>query len=35
MGALSDLADGPEAQLLQGLVIKLAAVVLAHAPTRL
>ena len=34
MGALLDLADRPEAQLLRGLVIQLAAVVVAHAPTR-
>jgi hypothetical protein len=31
MGALLDLANCAEAQLLQGLVIQLAAVVLAHA----
>jgi hypothetical protein len=30
MGALLDLADGAEAQLLQGLVIQSAAVVLAQ-----
>jgi hypothetical protein len=29
-----DLADRPDPQLLQGLVVELAAVVLAHAPTR-
>jgi hypothetical protein len=34
MGALLNLADGPEAQLLQGLVIEFAAVVVAHARTR-
>jgi hypothetical protein len=34
MGALLNLADGPDAQLLQGLVIQLAAVVIAHARTR-
>jgi hypothetical protein len=34
MGAVFDLADRADAQLLQGLVIQLAAVVLAHARTR-
>src|SRR5215211_3752868 len=34
MGALFDLADGPDAQLLKGLVIQFAAVVVAHARTR-
>jgi len=34
MGALLDLADCAKAQLLQGLVIQLAAVVIAHARTR-
>jgi hypothetical protein len=34
MGALLDLADRAEAQLLQGLVVQLAAVVLAHPRTR-
>jgi hypothetical protein len=34
MGALFDPADGAEAQLLQGLVIEFAAVVLAHGRTR-
>jgi hypothetical protein len=34
MSALFDLPDGADAQLLQGLVIQLAAIVLAHARTR-
>jgi DDE superfamily endonuclease len=34
MGAVFDLADRADAQLFQGLVIQLAAVVLAHARTR-
>src|SRR5215211_6366374 len=34
MGTLLDLADGADAQLLQGLVVEFAAVVLAHAWTR-
>jgi len=34
MGALFYLPDGADAQLLQGLVVQLAAVVLAHARTR-
>jgi hypothetical protein len=34
MGALFDLADRTNAQLLQGLVVELAAVVVAHARTR-
>jgi hypothetical protein len=34
MGALLALADGADAQLLQGLVVEFAAVVLAHAWTR-
>jgi hypothetical protein len=34
MGALFDLADGPDAQLLQGLVVEFAAVVIAHTRTR-
>jgi hypothetical protein len=34
MGALLDLADRPDPQLLQGLVIQFAAVVVTHAPTR-
>jgi len=34
MGALFDLANCPKAQLLQGLVVQFAAVVLAHARTR-
>ena len=34
MGALFALADRSDAQLLQGLVVELAAVVIAHAPTR-
>jgi hypothetical protein len=34
MGALLDLADGADPQLLQGLVIELAAVVVTHAGTR-
>jgi len=34
MGAVFDLADRADAQLLQGLVVQLAAVVLAHARTR-
>jgi hypothetical protein len=34
MGALFDLADGAETQLLQGPVIQLTAVIVAHARTR-
>jgi len=34
MSPLFDLADRADAQLLQGLVIQLAAVVLAHSQTR-
>jgi hypothetical protein len=34
MGALLDLADRADPQLLQGPVIQLAAIVVAHARTR-
>jgi hypothetical protein len=34
MGALLDLADRANAQLLKGLVVELAAVAVAHARTR-
>jgi hypothetical protein len=34
MGTLLDLADCATAQLLKSLVIQLAAIVVAHAPTR-
>src|SRR5205823_4693398 len=34
MHAVLDLPDGADAQLLQGLVVELAAVVVAHAATR-
>jgi hypothetical protein len=34
MHAVLDLPDRSDAQLLKGLVVKLAAVVLAHAATR-
>jgi hypothetical protein len=34
MSALLDLPDRADTQLLQGLVVKLAAIVVAHARTR-